>query len=251
MDVKLIGNIIRALGIGLLFAAYMMDTTIDTGDGRVYNIGLLSQQNTLSLVGALFLIAGIFLYVLSKDSPKKGPTETELEADRQERTDRINNAVNWVVANVIRPIKTWIDKRNFYIRLMVSSFVGVTSLLFFDNLLNFYSILATIYILIITPSSKAVQHALIANAVVFIAMPILIISLAVFAKASGITINNADGVYELLVESAAIGLSGITGWIKFILFPIAISIVSLRLIPVIKSKLISASNDTSSEKSVL
>ena len=242
MDIKLIGKILRALGGGLLFVAYMMDTTVDTGYGRAYNIGLLSQQQTLSLLGALSLIAGIFVYVLAKDVHKKELTEVELEAGHQ----YIDDAINWVAANVIRPIKTWMDERNFYIRLMVSGFVGGSSLLFFDNFLNFYSILAATYILIITPVSKAVNHALIANAVVFIVTPILLISLAVFAKASGLTIDNADGRNDLMIVAAAIGLSEIAGWIKFILLPIAVSIASFCLIDVIKPKLILESKVTPS-----
>lgn len=83
MDIKLIGKILRTLGYGLLFAAYMMDTTVDSGAGRVHNIGLLSQQQTLYLLGALSLIAGIFVYVLSKNELKKDPTEADSEANRE------------------------------------------------------------------------------------------------------------------------------------------------------------------------
>ena len=242
MDAKLVGKILRVLGYGLLFVASMMDTTVEIGYGRVHNIGLLSQQQTLFLLGGISLIAGIFLYAFEKDAPKKELTEAELEAGQQ----YIDDAINWVAANVIRPIKTWMDERDFYIRLMVSGFVGISSLLFFDNFLNFYSILAATYILIITPVSKAVNHVLIANTVVFIVAPILLISAAVFAKASGLTIDNADGMNDLAFVAAAIGLSEIAGWIKFILLPIAVSIASFCLIEVIKPKLILESKVTPS-----
>jgi len=81
MNTKLIGTLMRALGCGLLFAAYMMDTSVETSSGAVYNIGLLSQQNNLTLLGALFLIAGIFIYVLAKKEPKKEQTNAEIEED--------------------------------------------------------------------------------------------------------------------------------------------------------------------------
>lgn len=336
MSDDLRGKLLQLCGIVLLAIAFFMDTTVNTGMGSVYNIGLLAKQNNLYLLGGVALIAGIIFDLHSKKEPNKEQTEAKIEedskadresdeleqrraadeaiyiqsgekfqlsnfdysivaillilaalqtdqawwrivaflipagglfsykqhifkkkiiaemkakniepiADHLEQTESFKEATNWVAPNLTRPIKAWMVERDFHIRLMVSAFVGGSSLLFFDNFLNFYSILATLYILTIAQVSKAVHHALIANTVFFTIAPILLISFAVFAKASGITIDNADGNNERLFVAALICLSEITGWIKFILFPIAISITSFYLTAIIKAKLISKSKVT-------
>lgn len=90
MDAKLVGKILRVLGYGLLFVASMMDTTVEIGYGRVHNIGLLSQQQTLFLLGGISLIAGVFLYAFEKQAPKKELTAISRknnELKKQQATD--------------------------------------------------------------------------------------------------------------------------------------------------------------------
>ena len=81
MNNELIGNISKLLGVLLLSKAFFMDTTVNTGMGRVHNLGLLAKQNNLYLLGALFLIAGIFIHILTKKDPEKNLTKAETEED--------------------------------------------------------------------------------------------------------------------------------------------------------------------------
>lgn len=49
MDIKFIGKILRTLGYGLLFAACMMDTTLDSGAGRVHNSSFTPNKELLAI----------------------------------------------------------------------------------------------------------------------------------------------------------------------------------------------------------
>lgn len=81
MSNDLRGKLLQLCGIVLLAIAFFMDTTVDTGMGSVYNIGLLAKQNNAYLLGALSLIAGIILDLHTKKEPKKEQTEAEIEED--------------------------------------------------------------------------------------------------------------------------------------------------------------------------
>lgn len=81
MSNDLRGKILQLCGIVLLACAFFMDTTVDTGYGKVHNLGLLAKQSNTYLLGALALIAGIILGLHSKKEPKKEQTEAEIEED--------------------------------------------------------------------------------------------------------------------------------------------------------------------------
>jgi hypothetical protein len=83
MSNDLRGKLLQLCGIVILAIAFFMDTTVNTGMGSVYNIGLLAKQNNNYLLGGIALIAGIILDLHSKNEFKKDSTEANLEANRK------------------------------------------------------------------------------------------------------------------------------------------------------------------------
>lgn len=74
MDLKKISKILIFFGIALIVIAFVMDTSVSSGYGRVHNIGLVSQQQNLLLIGGVSFLAGIILIATNQ---KSGSTENE------------------------------------------------------------------------------------------------------------------------------------------------------------------------------
>ena len=65
---KKLGKPLIALGVILLLVAFNMDTSVESGYGRVNNIGLMSRQSNYLILGGLFFLAGIIISVSSKST---------------------------------------------------------------------------------------------------------------------------------------------------------------------------------------
>ena len=79
---KLAWKVLVGLGVLLVFISQGMDTTVSSGNGRVYNIGLQSQQQGFLILGCFMFLAGIILFGVFKI---KETPEQEAEADRVRR----------------------------------------------------------------------------------------------------------------------------------------------------------------------
>ena len=79
---KLAWKVLVGLGVLLVFIAVKMDTTVSSGNGRVYNIGLQNEQQVFLILGCFMFLAGIILFGVFKI---KETPEQEAEADRVRR----------------------------------------------------------------------------------------------------------------------------------------------------------------------
>ena len=73
---KSLGVLILLIGIVGLVAAFGMDTSVDTGFGRVNNLGLMKDQQNYITVAALLVLIGIVLMVASSRSEQTSATDS-------------------------------------------------------------------------------------------------------------------------------------------------------------------------------
>jgi len=66
MNIKTISVALLAIGICIILAGVMMDTTVGSGWGRVHNIGLISDRQNLLFLGGLLFFSGIVLFAVYK-----------------------------------------------------------------------------------------------------------------------------------------------------------------------------------------
>ncbi|MBL0422385.1 hypothetical protein JI739_18700 [Ramlibacter sp. AW1] len=70
------------LGALLALFAMNMDTTVSTGFGRVHNVGLVSQQQTLLILGCALFVGGLIVFGVVK--LKQTPEDEAQERERRE-----------------------------------------------------------------------------------------------------------------------------------------------------------------------
>jgi hypothetical protein len=64
---QILGGISTILGAVILFAfLFLFDTSVESGYGRVHNIGLISLQQNAIIFGGILLIVGILLILFRK-----------------------------------------------------------------------------------------------------------------------------------------------------------------------------------------
>lgn len=87
MGVKTITKFLIIFGVALIIIAMTMDTSVSTGYGRVQNIGLISQQQNILIIGGLAFLSGIMLFATSQKSQS---SEEKIESDKnfQESVNR-------------------------------------------------------------------------------------------------------------------------------------------------------------------
>lgn len=74
-----LGFLIAAVGIVVVFAALMMDTTIATeGGARVSNLGLMADRQLYTLLGGFVLVAGVVMALLASRHLSAPPTTPSL-----------------------------------------------------------------------------------------------------------------------------------------------------------------------------
>lgn len=84
MSVKTISKILIFIGIGIILVAMVMDTSVSSGYRRVYNIGLMSQQQNMLIIGGIAFIAGIILFAAIKF--KQSPEDELAEKAESDKT---------------------------------------------------------------------------------------------------------------------------------------------------------------------
>ena len=63
---KGLGIAVLVVGVFVVFCAMMVDVSVATGMGRVNNIGLMSERQNYTIIGAVLSIAGLFMLVLER-----------------------------------------------------------------------------------------------------------------------------------------------------------------------------------------
>lgn len=63
---KGLGVVVLVVGVFVVLGAMMMDVSVPTGIGRVNNIGLMSERQNYTIIGAVLSIAGLLMLVLGR-----------------------------------------------------------------------------------------------------------------------------------------------------------------------------------------
>ncbi len=66
MSIKTISKLMIVFSLVMFFAAIVMDTTVELGNSRIHNIGLLSQQQNFLIISVVVFLAGIILFSTAK-----------------------------------------------------------------------------------------------------------------------------------------------------------------------------------------
>lgn len=88
---KIFGWIVFAFGFSALVFGCSMDTTVSSGDSRVYNLGLLRAQENSIMIGGLALIIGILMVLFggrSSNSALIDHSRGYQDAEREQITSR-------------------------------------------------------------------------------------------------------------------------------------------------------------------
>lgn len=114
-----------AFGVVLVAVAVGMDTTVQTGYGRVHNIGLQGHQQLLLILGCVTFLAGVILFALVK--LKQTPEEaTKEEMAYKARAAEVRSVASRATENVRRATgHVRLGKDRLLIRLAVGLSVGV------------------------------------------------------------------------------------------------------------------------------
>ncbi len=75
---KIVGQIVAGLGTLLLLLALLMDTSVQTGYGRVHNIGLLNDRLIYLVLGVVLLVIGLAMILGRRTS---GVAQTDILGD--------------------------------------------------------------------------------------------------------------------------------------------------------------------------
>jgi uncharacterized membrane protein len=81
--VKLAWRALVALGALLALVAITMDTTVQSGIGRVHNIGMQGQQLLMMILGCALFLAGIVLFAVHKSRQTKEEEQEEARGARE------------------------------------------------------------------------------------------------------------------------------------------------------------------------
>lgn len=73
---KNFGKPLVFMGVVLLLIAFNMDTSVESGYGRVHNIGLMSKQNNFMIFGSILLVAGLIISVIKDNSNQSSDEST-------------------------------------------------------------------------------------------------------------------------------------------------------------------------------
>ena len=63
---KGLGVVVLVVGVFVVLGAMMMDVSVPAGIGRVNNIGLMSERQNYTIIGAVLSIAGLLMLVLGR-----------------------------------------------------------------------------------------------------------------------------------------------------------------------------------------
>ncbi|MEJ3589507.1 hypothetical protein CJU80_14975 [Pseudomonas fragi] len=63
---KGLGILVLVLGIFVVLGAVIMDVSVPSGVGRVNNIGLMSDRQNYTIIGAVLSIAGLLMLILGR-----------------------------------------------------------------------------------------------------------------------------------------------------------------------------------------
>ena len=63
---KGLGVVVLVVGVFVVLGAMMMDVSVPAGIGRVNNMGLMSERQNYTIIGAVLSIAGLLMLVLGR-----------------------------------------------------------------------------------------------------------------------------------------------------------------------------------------
>ena len=182
---KLAWKILIGLGIFLVLLSFGMDTTVSHGGGRIHNIGLQQDRQTMLILGCFMFLAGIVLYAVKK--VKQTPEELAAEEKAQEQARQAAQqrvlavtkvkvedlgAVAEKIDMVLNKVQPGVD--GIYIRLCVGVAVGllwsVYSMQLSDSsgLAGTLPVLALVYSLWPSPWRTVITRLMVANVVFLI-----------------------------------------------------------------------------------
>lgn len=101
MNVKTISGLLIVFGLIMIFWGVGMDTTVSIGDGykRVNNLGLMSQQQNMLILGGVAFLAGIILFALHKlkqTNEEKQAEQEKTELRKQQAAETVDGIVDAV-----------------------------------------------------------------------------------------------------------------------------------------------------------
>lgn len=70
-----LGKPILAIGVIILLVAFTMNTSVESGYGRVNNIGLMADRSNFMIFGTLLFIGGVILIALNKNTDATLPLQ--------------------------------------------------------------------------------------------------------------------------------------------------------------------------------
>lgn len=157
MDLKRISKFLVIFGIVLVVIAFTMDTSVSSGYSRVYNIGLMSQQQNLLLVGGLAFIGGIILIATDRNSKSSEEVVKihDIDESVSRNIDRLEGYSKSASDKLFGLIDRWMttkrdNKKGRVAILFYTSIFAINSFVFF--------IVLTLYAMRPIPANKVITH---------------------------------------------------------------------------------------------
>lgn len=88
IQLKTLGKLFIGLGLALLAWGIFMDTSVESGYGRVINIGLANERLMLVLIGGFIFVGGVILFAVFKAKQTKEDETNERHENELKRTER-------------------------------------------------------------------------------------------------------------------------------------------------------------------
>jgi hypothetical protein len=85
---KTLGKLFIGVGLALLAWGIFMDTSVESGYGRVINIGLANERLMLVLIGGFVFVGGVILFAVFKAKQTKEDETNERLENELKRTER-------------------------------------------------------------------------------------------------------------------------------------------------------------------
>jgi hypothetical protein len=91
MNLKKLSKFFIGAGLSLLFWGLLMDTSVQSGYGRVVNIGLANDRLVIILVGGFLFCGGLVVFAFNKSRVTKEEELEEIASEKQKWEERKAN----------------------------------------------------------------------------------------------------------------------------------------------------------------
>jgi hypothetical protein len=161
-NVKIIWKALIVLGACLAAFAINMDTTVQTGFGRVHNVGLQGQQVVVMMLGCALLLGGLILFAATKIRPGTTPQEDPKKVAREQAEIAADKQMQQELGRRLAGVRehmVYVAGDRFFFRLGTSCFVGLCTLAFMEPIhLTLLALFPFVYAFRRKPANHVLQH---------------------------------------------------------------------------------------------